>query len=284
MDKNKKEYLNNLLSIRINQYKMLNNTLTEMFRKNGNKELIESMKKEINETLNEIEKIKFDLNDKKETNSEENVTYSFYNDFVETVALENSEKKLKDNEKKESGFYDSVVKQSKAAEFKMAEYSKKDHTNLDYKRTYANNKSYEKKNLSNKYIDEISNTIDSRLLSNRFLVHLNDSLNIPEIMVKSVAFDLNEGQLSITVYDFVKEIDGKNYSVLELLNDAPSTFKFTIERLNANEKTIYTEKYFGCHIDEIFRDSIDYSNTEFSTIQFLVGYDEVIYETNNKKE
>lgn len=268
------ERLNKLLWIRINQYKMLNNTLTEIITNNGNELLIDSMKKEIDDTLDEIEKIKFDLNNKKETNNEENVNYSFYNDFVETVVPENSEKK-------ESGFYDSVVKQSKAAEFKMAEYSKKVHTNLDYKRTYANNKSYEKKNLSNKYIDEINNTIDSRLLSNRFLLHFNGNLEIPEVMIKSVSFDNSNKQLSICIYDFVKEINGVKYPLLNLLKADVSPFDFCLEHLDSVGNVVYAEKYIGGRIEEIYRDPLDYSSSEFSTIQMFVTYDNVKYETTS---
>lgn len=265
---NNKECLNSLLSMRINQYKMLNSTLTETISRGGSEELIESMKKEINSTLNEITEIKKDLE------SEEEVVYTHY--------------EPKKNEK--CGFYDSIVKQ---------ENSKKP---LNYKSLYDNiilpqnknngedkmklSKAHKEVNVSNKvvsneYIDEINKTIDSRILGNRFLVHLNESLGIPEVMVKSVSFDQNEKHLSITIYDFVKEVNGKKHPVLELLRLAPKMFKFTIDHLEANGNVIYTEKYFACHIAEIFRDPIDYSISEFSTIQMFIEYGNVGYETSN---
>jgi hypothetical protein len=111
-------------------------------------------------------------------------------------------------------------------------------------------------------------------------VHLDD-VGIPEVMVKSVSFDPNDKRISINIYDFVKEINGMKMPVLELLNRVPSLFKFTIQHLEANGNPIYTEKYFGCHITEIYRDPIDYSISEFSTIQILVEYQAVAYEASN---
>jgi len=282
------EYLNSLLWTRINQYKMLNNTLTEMIRRDGNEELVKNMKNEINETLNEIEAIKNDLKNSKE----EKVVYTHY------------EPKKPDKH----GFYDSIVKQTKAVELDLGEEKKNP---LNYGDLYsgivlpkkerkndsdcfARVEEEERKELSrickevkkvsastsNKYLDEINKTIDSRILGNRFLVHLDD-VGIPEVMVKSVSFDPSSKQLSINIYDFVKDINGMKMPVLELLNGVPSLFKFTIQHLEANGNPIYTEKYFGCHITEIYRDPIDYSISEFSTIQILVEYQAVTYEANN---
>ena len=277
-----KERLNKLLWTRINQYKMLNNTLTEMIANNGNGILINSIKNEIDETLDEIQKIKFDLiKDESTSVKEEDVTYSFYDDIVKTV-LPDKETKLKDTEDRESDCYDSVVRQSKAAEFKMAEYSKRDKTNLDYE--YNNRKKGITKEVnitSNKYVDEINKTIGSRIMSNRFLVKFSDVLEIPEIMVKSVSFDPNEKSITITVYDFVKEIDGMKYPILQLLKFAKGSFSFDVEHLDASGNVIYTEKYVGVNIEGVYRDPIDYSDSEFSTIQIFATYKDVDYEAAN---
>lgn len=271
-----KERLNKLLWTRINQYKMLNNTLTEMIVNNKNGMLVDSIKKEIEETLDEIQKIKFDLTKDESTSvKEEDVTYSFYDDIAKTVLPSNSEKK-------ESDYYDSVVRQSKAAEFKMAEYSKRDKTNLDYE--YNNRKKGITKEVnitSNKYVDEINKTIDSRIMSNRFLVKLNDELNIPEVMVKAISFDGYEKTLSIVIYDFVTEIDGVKYPILQLLKFARNSFSFDIEHLDANGNVIYTEKYVGVNVKEVYRDPIDYYSSEFSTLQIFATYTDVNYEAAN---
>ena len=284
------KYLNNLLWTRINQYKMLNNTLTEMIRRDGSEDLINNMKKEIHETLNEIEAIKNDLKDSKEGK----VVYTHY------------EPKKPDKR----GFYDSIVKQTKAVELDLAEEKKNP---LNYNDLYSGIvlPKKEKKNdsdcfaraeeeeerkklsrmrkevkkttnsVSNKYLDEINKTIDSRVLGNRFLLHLNETLEIPEIMVKSVSFDPSSKQLSICIYDFVKEINGKKYPLLELLKFAPSSFNFNLQHLDAVGKVIYTEKYLGGHIEQIFRDPIDYSMSEFLTIQMFVTYKDVSYDATN---
>jgi len=283
------EYLDSLLWTRINQYKMLNNTLTEMIRRDGNEELVKNMKNEINETLNEIEAIKNDLKNSKD----EKVVYTHY-----------EPKKLD-----KRGFYDSIVKQTKAVELDLAEEKKNP---LNYNDLYSEIvlPKKEKKNgsdcfaraeeeevkelsrtrkevkkashsISNEYIDEINKTIDSRLLSNRFLLHLNETLEIPEIMVKSISFDPSSKQLSICIYDFVKEINGKKYPLLELLKIAPSSFNFSLQHLDAVGNVIYTEKYIGGHIEQIFRDPIDYSMSEFLTIQMFVTYKDVSYDATN---
>lgn len=287
-----KEYLNSLLYTRINQYKMLNNTLTEMISRGGSEELIENIKKEVNSTLDEITEIKSDLNSIENSSKEEEIVYTHY------------EPKKKDK----CGFYDSIVKQTKAVELGLAEEKK----NLNYgslydeivlpKKEKKDDSSFAmrmdeedkmklskmrkevnvgRKEVSNKYIDEINKTVDSRLLGNRFLVHLDDVMGIPEVMVKSVSFDPSGKRLSITIYDFVKEINGNKYPVLKLLTVAPKVFGFTIDHLEANGNVIYTEKYFACHVAEIFRDPIDYSMSEFSTIQMFIDYERVTYEANN---
>ena len=61
MRKKDPEYLKSLLWTRINQQKMLNNTLCEMMTRNSNKKSIDMIKQELNEIMDEINKINYDI-------------------------------------------------------------------------------------------------------------------------------------------------------------------------------------------------------------------------------
>lgn len=266
-------YLKNLLNMRINEYKMLNATLCEMIGRNSSKQVINSMKSELDDIMSEIENINKDLEQVK--NGEQETTYTYYDKNVE--------------EKKNKGFYDSIVKQTKACEFVEAEETKKDGKKYNYENIYKqvkkehNDELDEKKNdyqLTKKFVEDLRNTADSRLQANRFLVDLKDPLNIPEIMVKSIAFDPNENRVSVCIYDFVTDFNGKKYPILQVLKYAPNSFNFTVKHLEADGKVMYTERYSRCHLMEIYRDPIDYASDDFSKIQLFISYQNVEYETS----
>lgn len=266
-------YLKNLLNMRINEYKMLNATLCEMIERNSSKQVIDSMKSELDGIMSEIENINKDLEQVK--NGEKEVTYTYYDENVE--------------EKKNKGFYDSIVKQTKACEFVGAEETKKNGKKYNYENIYeqvkkeCNDKLAEKENdcqITKKFVEDLRNTADSRLHSNRFLVDLKEPLNIPEIMVKSVSFDPRDNRVSVCIYDFVTDFGGARYPILQVLKYAPNAFSFKVEHLDANGKVIYTERYSRCHITEVYRDPIDYSNDDFSKIQIFISYQNVEHETN----
>ena len=266
-------YLKNLLNMRINEYKMLNATLCEIVGRNSSKQVIDSMKSELDGIMSEIENINKDLERVK--NGEKEVTYTYYDKNVE--------------EKKNKGFYDSIVKQTKACEFVESEEAKKNGKKYNYENLYNqvkkeyNDKLAEKKNdcqLTKKFVEDLRNTADSRLQSNRFLVDLKEPLSIPEIMVKSVSFDPRDNRVSICIYDFITDFGGARYPILQVLKYAPNTFSFNVEHLDANGKVIYVERYSRCHITEVYRDPIDYSNDDFSKIQIFISYQNVEHETS----
>jgi len=266
-------YLKNLLNMRINEYKMLNATLCEMIGRNSSKQVIDSMKSELGGIMSEIENINKDL--EKIENGEKEVTYTYYDKNVK--------------EKKNKGFYDSIVKQNKAVQFKEAEGIKNGEapTKYNYENIYKkvetkynNNFKANQGDLTKEFVEDLRNTADSRLQSNRFLVNLKEPLSIPEIMVKSVSFDPRDNRVSVCIYDFVTDFGGARYPILQVLKYAPNTFSFKVEHLDANGKVIYTERYSRCHITEVYRDPIDYSNDDFSKIQIFIGYQNVEYETS----
>lgn len=266
---NNKEELKRLLSLRINQYEMLNNTLNKMINNDSSNGLIDGVRKEINATLDEIKAINIELSANDE---EEDVTYSFYHTVLD---------KEDDNKAKEVGFYDSIVRSSKAAEFKEAEYAKADNVKINYKSNNIKPKPIkEVKTLTNKYINKINDTIDSRISSNRFLVSFR-GLDIPEIMVKSVSFDPNDNMLTLSIYDFLNEVNGKKFPIMAVLKKTNGIFDMEIKHIKSNGDEIYVETYIGCCIDGIYRDPIDYSCSDFSLIQILVKYSDVTYEAAN---
>jgi len=276
------KYLKSLLWTRINQQKMLNNTLCEMMSKNSSKKSIEMIKEDIDEILKEINEINYDIS--RIGQKDEGVTYSFYDDVKKDKCVNAMAEKACEEDKKSKGFYDSIVKQNKAVQFKETEGIKNSEapTKYNYENIYKENESDAnyKDDLTKEFVEDLRNTADSRLQANRFLVDLKDPLNIPEIMVKSVAFDPQEKRVSVCIYDFVTDINGQKYPILQVLKYAPNSFNFIIKHLEADGKVLYTERYSRCHLMEIYRDPIDYASDDFSKIQLFISYQNVEYETS----
>ena len=273
------EYLKSLLNTRINQQKMLNNTLCEMMSRNSNKKSIEMIKEELDEIMEEINNINYDI--AKLGEKDRKVTYGFYDNVVKEKACEEN--------KKSKGFYDSIVKQNKAVQFKEAEDIKNGEapTKYNYENIYKkvetkynNNFKVNQDDLTKEFVEDLRNTADSRLQANRFLVDLKDPLSIPEIMVKSIAFDPNENRVSVCIYDFVTDFNGQKFPILQVLKYAPNSFNFTVKHLEADGKVMYTERYSRCHLMEIYRDPIDYASDDFSKIQLFISYQNVEYEAS----
>ncbi len=273
------EYLRSLLWTRINQQKMLNNTLCEMMTRNSNKKSVDMIKQELNEIMEEISKINYDI--AKIGKKDEEVTYSFYDNVEKNGYPDVIAKKACEEDKKSKGFYDSIVKQNKAVQFKEAEDIKNGEapTKYSYENIY-NNFKVNQNGLTKKFVEDLRNTADSRLQANRFLVDLKKPLNIPEIMVKSIAFDPNENRVSVCIYDFVTDFNGQKYPILQVLKYAPNSFDFTVKHLGGDGKVMYTEKYSKCNLMEVYRDPMDYASDDFSKIQLFISYNNVDYETS----
>lgn len=273
------EYLESLLWTRINQQKMLNNTLCEMMSKNSSRKSIETIKENLDEIMEEISNINYDI--ARIGKKDEEVTYSFYDNVEKNRCLDAITEKACEEDKKSKGFYDSIVKQNKAVQFKEAEDIKngKVPTKYSYENIY-NNFKVNQNGLTKKFVEDLRNTADSRLQANRFLVDLKKSLNIPEIMVKSIAFDPNENRVSVCIYDFVTDFNGQKYPILQVLKYAPNSFDFTVKHLGGDGKVMYAEKYSKCHLMEVYRDPMDYASDDFSKIQLFISYNNVDYETS----
>lgn len=273
------EYLRSLLWTRINQQKMLNNTLCEMMSKNSSRKSIETIKENLDEIMEEISNINYDI--ARIGKKDEEVTYSFYDNVEKNRCLDAMTEKACEEDKKSKGFYDSIVKQNKAVQFKEAEDIKNGEvpTKYSYENIY-NNFKVNQNGLTKKFVEDLRNTADSRLQANRFLVDLKKPLNIPETMVKSIAFDPNENRVSVCIYDFVTDFNGQKHPILQVLKYAPNSFDFTVKRLGSDGKVMYTEKYSKCNLMEVYRDPMDYASDDFSKIQLFISYNNVDYETS----
>ena len=263
------EYLESLLWTRINQQKMLNNTLCEMMSKNSSRKSIETIKENLDEIMEEISNINYDI--ARIGKKDEEVTYSFYDNVEKNRCLDAITEKACEEDKKSKGFYDSIVKQNKAVQFKEVGGIKNGEVPTKY--SYENG-------LAEEIVEDLRNTADSRLQANRFLVDLKKPLNIPETMVKSIAFDPNENRVSVCIYDFVTDFNGQKHPILQVLKYAPNSFDFTVKRLGGDGKVMYTEKYSKCHLMEVYRDPMDYASDDFSKIQLFISYNNVDYETS----
>jgi hypothetical protein len=135
------KYLRSLLNTRINQHKMLNNTLCEMISRNSSSKAIEMMKEELDSIVAEMENINKDL-EKLKNNTEEPVTYSYYDKVTKDPSKSCFEEKLEKEEKKEKGFYDSIIKRTKACQYKEAEDAK-DGIKYNYENIYKSIKKYQ---------------------------------------------------------------------------------------------------------------------------------------------
>lgn len=278
------KYLKSLLWTRINQQKMLNNTLCEMMSKNSSKKSIEMIREDIDEIVKEINEINYDIS--RIGQKDEDVTYSFYDNVKKDCSFEGVAEKAAKEAAMEKGFYDSIVKQNKAVQFVEDEYKKEGKPTIryNYESIYKKNESDANYNddLTKEFVEDLRNTADSRLQANRFLVDLKNPLNIPEIMVKSVSFDPQEKRVSVCIYDFVTDINGQKYPILQVLKYSPNSFNFIIKHLEADGKVLYTERYSRCHLMEIYRDPIDYASDDFSKMQLFISYQNVEYETSKQ--
>ena len=256
--------LSNLLLTRINEYRMLNNTLCEMVSKNASSNTLTVMKDEINELLNEISEIREKLSVFDDKNGEEK-EYGYYDEADKAW--------FEEKEANEKNLYDSIEKP------KCEEKSCGSCPNKKKEKCWDSPSKKEMKGL----MDDFFNSVDIRIGANRFLVDLKGSLLIPEYMVQSVSFDMASKMVFINVYDFVANIGNKEVPILELLKKAPKMFDFTIKHLTCDGSVLYTEHYSNCRLtNETFRRELDYGSDDFSTIGLTITYGDVTYEADNK--
>lgn len=241
-NKSAKQDTNKRLEMKINEYKMLTNTLHEAFRKDDvTASTLKSIKRAIEDTLNDIALLREELE-----NEEVYATYEKSSFF---------DKIKKDEGKKEDELPIKVLSGCKNKYDFENEYPKVERTK----------------------ICDMPNP-DNILFDNRFLCDLN-VIGVPETMVKWVGvIPKPDAHLEVQIYDFV---DGNGVPVLAKLS-AYDRRKFTLEikHLDPTGCVVYKEKYNGCFLDdEIWRGALNYESAEPSVITLKIRYDGVSYET-----
>ena len=202
------------LKTKINEFKMLNNTLVQLVENGAKEETINDVKGAINDTLNDI------------------------NDTRREIELEEEENTF--------SYYDSLQKEE------------------------------------NKCGDVLAY---SQVESSRFLTNLDKVLGIPKEFVQTISFDLMGKHLSICINDFIADVNGVKTPVMNTLMDAlekEEEFNFSINHYSEVLKDLYTEKYYKCKIQEIYRDPINVKDiNEYPKIQIFISYQGVKYEATD---
>lgn len=271
--------LESLLKMRENQYTMLRNTLDQLMNGDidsilGCKSRIRMIQNELDNTINEIGLIKQDLSELKgkETNEAECGLYD---------SVKKPDDSFEGAEKVNESFYDSIVRQPKIAKVMHNCGSNFIWHNVDAKFDEDAVSTTASTSVSNKYLKKIQESDDDMMRSNRFIVNIEYALGIPDTMVKKVCFDDSNHSLMLTVYDFVKYSKWGDYPIIKRLNSfIGKKFSFSIDHLDSDGKVKYTESYDDCVISDNHRSCLDYSDSDISTIEIVIRYGDVKYETS----
>jgi hypothetical protein len=239
------------LEMKINQHKMLMNTLHDLLRRdNVAGDTITLIKCEIDSTLKEIEELR------KESEREENTANSvnIFDSISKPGKCCSSTCTCRHSINTGAGFYDSIFKENKTVEQPAI--------------------------IQN--VAPSKPSIHDAIFCDRFLVDLTD-LSVPAEMVKSVDFiDSSRSRISVGIYDFVVKNGYEASPVAEILEKFMNRkFTMTISHLGQTGAILYKEKYVGCIVSELFRSPLNYEESNPSTINILINYDGVSYETAN---
>lgn len=230
------------LEMKINEHKMLMNTLHEMFRKNDVPgKTLEMIKAEINDTIKEIEELR-----KEAMSSTKDTTVSMFDGIKKNSGCCGSSTCTCHHN---YGLYDNIAKSNEAKP-----------VNLD--------------------AVIVNTNIHDILFTSGFVVELDD-LNIPSNMVQFVTF-LGKDKIEIAINDFITTIFGSRYPILSVIEgNVGRKFTMTIKRIDQTGAIVYKEKYVGCEIEGYFRSSLEYTKTDPSQIMLQIKFDGVSYETAN---
>jgi hypothetical protein len=243
----KLERLEKQLKVMMNQHKMLSDTLYEMVNRGVDNELISRIKDEMNETLDEVNSLKEEI---EEINGKTGKATNIYDSIKKAM---NSVNETMDSMKKT--------------------FDENDLPNqLDSIRILddlGNNKLYH-----------------DLPFSNRFLVDLDD-LGIDSWMVKSFAYaPSGQGhKIFLTIYNHIIGIGPGKYPLYELLdNSRNDEFSIKVTYLDPTGVPIYSEEYVDCKIVECFKSPLTYDVGEPTNVEITLEYGYVKYDVNIKEE
>lgn len=280
----------------MSEYQMLNNTLIEMMEKGSSDVNIDLMKKDIAEKQEAIDTLKDWIQEKIEDDEDSRAmknSKSTYNAIKKKPRLAKS---IKLN----TNLYDSIKKEtSTPKEYGKEDYStacgiskpSKDKEYGEYDTPYNHlhyEEEYEKEIIENYNKQTVDNfplkdQYEDVTYSNRFLVRFGTQFRIPEWYVRKVSFFSPQGkEFGIRVLDFVDVKTNRPIiaDILGMLNNVDALpFKISIDHLDPTGHVLYTEHYHGCRIQEVMRNELSYEKDDMNTIDMIITYSDVSYET-----
>jgi hypothetical protein len=239
------------LEMKINQHKMLMNTLHDLLRRdNVAGDTITLIKYEIDGTLKEIEELR------KESEREENTASSvnIFDSISKSKECCSSTCTCGHHTNTGAGFYDRILKENKPVQQPAIVQN----------------------------VTPAKPTIKDAIFCNRFLVDLTD-LSVPVEMIKSVDFiDDSRSRIGVGIYDFLVKNKYETVPVAEIVERFKNRkFTMTISHLDPTGVILYKEKYVGCIVSELLKSSLNYEESNPSTFNILINYDGVSYEAAN---
>ena len=274
-----KEKLLKALETKLNEQKMLTETLYEAFEKGSSEATLANIEDAIKDTVRNVMEIKKEIDSL-------NVEYKRYSDKPSNI-FDSIKKGDKEDDAPKTRL--EMAKEKCASANRESKYDWK-HTYLDeirknddatfsriieMKPTYKNGVP---EKIQYNDIGELLN-VDNILFCNRFLLDLK-TIGIPEAMVKWVHSDVfnDNNIIEAQIYDFVDESGEPVLSILS--RHIGAKFTAEIKHLDPTGVVVYKEKYNGCKIEKIYRDSLRYDKSEPSGILLTIHYDGVSYEAS----
>ena len=273
------------LKSRMNQYEMLNNTLLEMFERNSPIDVVNDVRNAMNETTDDIKNLQRLIEEKtqderhKKEAEEKKAERSLY-DSIKKPTLKRSVK-TEDTCAKKVSMYDNIKKNNSDDEFAKKEEAVYTHYDTPYNHLHYE-KEYEKNTKELNFLNTVTDHNDEFCKNiarqDLFLARFN-GLNIKEWMVKEVNY-VCTNQISVTIQDHLVNNRPIIADIRELFKrEYNNKFGITIEHLDKTGHMLYSERLHECEITDIYRNRLDYTESDFSTITMLITFKEVTYET-----
>lgn len=257
------EELEKQLKVKMNQHKMLSDTLYQMINKGVEGMMISRVKGEMDDTLNEVNELKEEIeyikgNTKKATN--------IYDAIQKTIdSAEKTIETVKKSVAKEENLYDSISKDFGVYD---TPYNKPINENVPHLQDFD------------------LRTYDGLPFSNRFIVDLGD-LGIDPWMVKSFAH-APSGQghkIYLTLYNHIIGIGPGKYPLCELIDSSRGDeFSIKVTYVDPTGVPIYSEEYVDCKIVEYCKSPLVYDVSEPTNVEITLEYSYIKYDVNNNGE
>ena len=254
------ENLEKQLKTKMNQHKMLSDTLYQMINRNVSGAIISRVKDEMDDTLSEVNELKEELEYIK---GKEKKVNNIYDSIQKTIdSAKKTIETVKNSVEKEENLYDSISK-----DFGIYDTPYNKPINEDVP-----------------HLHEFSlGAYDGLPFSNRFIVDLDD-LGIDSWMVKSIhhAPSQHGKKLYLSIYNHIVGVGPGKYPLYELIeNSNGDEFSMKVTYVDPTGVPIYSEEYVGCKIVEYCKSPLVYDVTEPMNIELTITYDYIKYDVNN---